>query len=122
MLGHDGDEKLKNVMEVVVFMNGMKVVQNAVQLVIFDALSFQNKLLDEEQKVRSDIQDGFSGQPRFFCWNKNKLIHWNKLGTGIYSLIKFIDLFYSRFFLLLTLHFGFDAASVGRVDDVVVML
>lgn len=64
VLGHQGDEHLQDIVQVLVLVHRRQVVEDALQLVLLHPVPDHNQLLEEQQDVRPNGQDVFLGGPR----------------------------------------------------------
>ena len=60
MLRHEGDEKLENVLDVVVLMHSVEEVEHRLKFVVENSVAFEDQLLDVEEDESAKSQDFIS--------------------------------------------------------------
>ena len=56
MFGHEGDEELEDVLNVVVLVHGVEEVEHGLELIVEDAVTFEDQLLDVEENEGAESQ------------------------------------------------------------------
>lgn len=81
VLGHQRDEHLQHVVQVLVLVHCRQVVENALQLVLLHPVADHNQLLEEQQNVRTNGQDVLLRRP----WTVQALGHDATLRSRIHD-------------------------------------
>ena len=75
MFRHEGDEELQHVLDVVVFVHRVEEVEHGLQLVVEDAVAFEDQLLHVEQDEGAESQDFVgrgTGTVKTLCFRRGK--------------------------------------------------